>query len=95
MTIDEARKDQIRCQGFRLSSLISKYDAIDVAIAELDKIEHCGSMAFIGKSGRIGEDAPIVRISINSIGGCRAVPILLRELAETQRKEVEAELEKL
>ena len=58
MTIDEARKDQIRCecQGYRLSSLISKYDAIVRSIAELDKI---------------------------------------RELTETQRKEVEAELAKL
>lgn len=59
------------------------------------RIEHCGAMEFIGKSGRVGEDTPIVRISINSIGGCRAVPSLLRELAERQRNEVEAELAKL
>ena len=97
MKIDEARREQTRCecQGYRLSSLISKYDAIDNAIQELEKIAHCGSMEFVGRTGRIGENELVMRISINAIGGCVSVPQFLREIAEIKRREVKDQLARL
>ena len=97
MDIDEIRKEQVRneCQGYRLGAFITKYDAVSEATKEIKKLPQCGRMEFTGWTGRIGENEPIVKISINAISGCVAVPQLLRELVEMIRGELDTDMSKL
>jgi hypothetical protein len=97
MTTEEAEKELKICEDKArlLNKLLSEYYSVLNTMNEIDGIKYAGRMMFIGKSGKIGEDKPIVEININNIGGCVAVPELLNELANNELKRILGEFEKL
>lgn len=94
MTVDEARclQDESERQALRLKKMLSEYDAAKEVLSNLAAVQYAGKMEFVGTSGRIGDNTPILSVNINDIGGCVKVPALIRELAEKKCKDIEAYL---
>jgi len=85
---------KLQCEANRLQKLIADYEACKDAIETLTTLKsHAGTMLFVGKSGKIGDDVELGSIRINDVGGCVRVPQMLIELASERMEKLCAEIQ--
>ena len=94
MNIEEARNEvkESESRTFKIKSLVDRHDAASKVLWLLTEVKKAGRLDLVGKSGRIGEETPLFTISINRVGGCVAVPDLIKSLAKKTINEIEEEL---